>query len=61
MLLSEHELIELTHRVKPAWQARALEMMGIPFRKRPDGTLVVLRSSLEQKQDAKPRPQLRVG
>jgi hypothetical protein len=61
MFLSEQELVDLTHRVKPAWQARALELMGISFRKRPDGTLVVLRSSLEQKQDARPRPQLRVG
>ncbi len=61
MFLTEAELVDLTHRVKGAWQAKELERMGIAYRRRSDGTLVVLRSALEPKQDARPRPQLKVG
>jgi hypothetical protein len=60
MMLSAHDLVELTHRTKPAWQARALIQMGIPFRKRPDGTLVVLAEDLRQ-DEGKRAPRLRAG
>lgn len=45
--LSTEELIELTHRRRPSAQRRALTSMGIDSLVRPDGTLVVLRSSVE--------------
>jgi hypothetical protein len=45
--LSETELVDLTHRKKPGMQARALQDMGIPYYKRPDGTIVVLRRTLD--------------
>lgn len=61
MFLTAEELVELTHRTKGAWQARELEKMQIPFRRRSDGTLVVLRDDLRPKQDAVRRPQLRMG
>lgn len=47
MYLSTEELIELTHRKRPSAQRRALKSMGIDNLVRPDGTLVVLRSSVE--------------
>lgn len=47
MWLTESELADLTHRTKPAAQARALRDMGIPYHRRPDGTLVVLRRTLD--------------
>lgn len=46
MWLTESELEDLTHRRKPALQAKALRAMGIPYYARPDGTIVVLRGSL---------------
>lgn len=61
MFLTTQELAELTHRSKGAWQAKALEQMGIPFRRRPDGSVVVLRADLERKQDQRPVPRLRAG
>ena len=34
--LADEELYDVTHRVKPSAQARALERMGVPFKRRPD-------------------------
>lgn len=45
--LSDEELQELTDRVRPAAQARALEELRIPFKRRPDGSLVVGRLAVE--------------
>lgn len=45
--LSDSELIEATHRRKFCAQARALERMGVPFVRRPDGSLLVSRQALE--------------
>lgn len=61
MFLTQQELEELTHRKYGAWQARVLESMGIRYRKRPDGTVAVLRSDVEGKQDTRRAPQLRAG
>lgn len=61
MFLTDAELIELTHRQYAAWQARALDAMKIPYRKRPDGTLVVLREDLGRPHDSRPAPRLRAG
>jgi len=45
--LSAQELIELTSRRRPRWQAKQLSHMGIPYRERTDGTLAVLRIHAE--------------
>jgi len=51
MFLTSDELEQLTGRVRPAAQARALMQMGIPFLRRPQGARgrlpVVLRSAVE--------------
>lgn len=47
LLLTQQELIELTDKVRPSAQARALDFMGIPYRPRPDGSLAVLRIHVE--------------
>jgi Domain of unknown function (DUF4224) len=45
--LSDDELVEATHRRMFTAQARALERMGVPFVRRPDGSLLVSRQALE--------------
>ena len=47
MFLSKDELVQLTGRRRPKAQARALTRMGIPHRRRPDGSPVVLRIHLD--------------
>jgi len=47
LFLSREELEELTGYKKPSAQARALNSMGIEYRVRPDGAVIVLRSHLE--------------
>jgi hypothetical protein len=47
MFLTPDELVELTHKQRPAAQIRALRARGIEHRVRPDGKPVVLRSHLE--------------
>lgn len=62
MFLTTDELIELTRRVKGAWQARELDRLGIPYRRRSDGSLVVLRDDCRLAQDRPSRtPRLRAG
>lgn len=62
MILSPAELVALTRKRYSAHQARELEHLGIAFKRRTDGTLVVLRVDVEGKQDAPKRePQLRAG
>jgi len=45
--LSDAELVDATHRRQPSAQARALDRMGVPHRRRPDGTLLVSRTAIE--------------
>lgn len=47
MLLSATELCELTGKKIPAAQTRALNFMGIEYRRRPDGTLAVSRAHVD--------------
>lgn len=47
MFLSHNEVVVLTGRRRFRAQVRALNMMGISYRIRPDGRPLVLRSSLE--------------
>lgn len=44
MLLTAEEVRELTGMQRPSAQARALQGMGIECRRRPDGSVVVLRA-----------------
>lgn len=46
MFLTVAELQELTGRATPAAQRRALDAMRIPYRRRPDGTPAVLRTTV---------------
>jgi hypothetical protein len=54
MFLSKDQLYELTGKRRPKAQARALDAMGIPYRRRPDGSPVVLRTHVEL--EARPAP-----
>jgi hypothetical protein len=47
IVLTKEELAELTGKERPSAQVRALTQMGIPYRKRPDGSPVVFRVHLE--------------
>ncbi len=46
--LTDEELLSLTHLRRPSAQARALKAMGVPYRPRPDGTLLVGRLAAER-------------
>lgn len=60
LCLTPEELHALTHLVRPAAQARFLEEMGVPTRRRSDGSLLVLRRDLERSEPvrATQRPNL---
>ncbi|NMF99549.1 DUF4224 domain-containing protein [Aromatoleum toluolicum] len=47
MFLNAQEVRDLTGRQRVTAQAKALDSMGIPYRRRPDGTLAVLRTAVE--------------
>ncbi len=64
MFLTPDELKQLTERERPSWQARQLAHLGIPFRRRSDGTLIVLREDVRMelgKTVSKREPQLRTA
>ena len=44
LVLSPDELIELTGKQRRSAQAKVLTALAIPFRVRPDGSLLVLRA-----------------
>jgi len=48
MFLTPEELTELTGRQRRDAQVRALRYMGIEHRVRPDGTVAVLKTHVEQ-------------
>lgn len=48
IFLTDDELRDVTHRRNPSAQIRALERIGAPWRRRPDGTLIVGRLALEK-------------
>jgi hypothetical protein len=47
IVLTPQELAALTGRARPTAQARALEFMEIPYFRRPDGSVAVLRIRVE--------------
>lgn len=62
MILTPDEVTALTQRDRPSWQARQLDHLGIPYKRRTDGSLVVLRIHVEQTQAISPRePRLRMA
>nr|WP_198982705.1 DUF4224 domain-containing protein [Herbaspirillum sp. ASV7] len=65
LTLTEEEIFEITGYRRPSAQLRALEEMGIPARRRPDNTVMVLRVYVTTRPDADavppiPEPKLRV-
>lgn len=64
MILSPDQLIELTGKKYASAQARELDYLGIPYKPRTDGSLVVLRIHVEGTQDVRPsrrEPRVRAG
>ena len=45
-ILTQDELVELTEKKQPSAQAIVLEHLGINFKRRPSGTLFVLRDDV---------------
>jgi hypothetical protein len=48
LVLTSDELVELTGRRRSDAQARTLDHMGIPYSKRPNGSIAVLRVVAER-------------
>lgn len=64
MILTDEELQALTHRTKPAWQRRELEHLGIPYKPRSDGSLIVFWEDVRATHTVQPKsrePQLRLS
>lgn len=61
-VLSPQELQELTQRVRPGWQRRQLDHLGIPYKPRTDGSLIVFWEDVRGPHNPQPRrePQLRL-
>lgn len=47
MILSHDELVTLTGRQRPRAQRSVLEALGVPYKARPDGSLVVARAAVD--------------
>lgn len=47
MILSHDELVELTGKQRQSAQRQVLLALGIPFKIRPDGSLVVLEAAVQ--------------
>lgn len=47
MFLTQAEIVDLTRRIQSDAQARELDAMSIPYKRRRDKTLVVLRICVE--------------
>jgi hypothetical protein len=61
LLLSDIELRELTGYKRPTEQAQELAALGLPFRRRRDGTIIVFREDLRATaQDRPASPTLRL-
>jgi len=60
-ILTKAELIEITGKVRKTAQERVLLALGFNLRKRPDGTIVILRSEIHAPTKAQHRtPSLRL-
>lgn len=54
--LNDLELHELTGKQRQSAQARALDKMRIPYKRRPDGSVVVFREALHASKKEGPAP-----
>lgn len=64
MILTPEELVTLTQRVKSAWQGRELRHLGIPYKARSDGSLIVFWEDVRATHNVQPKsrePQLRLS
>lgn len=65
MILSDDDLVLLTRRHRVSAQVKVLKAIGVPFRQRPDGSIVVferdLGSSSSQNGRTGREPQLRLS
>lgn len=61
MILTDQELEELTGKSRHKAQAKVLDFMGIPYKVRPDGSLVVLRVYLAPSEEKQASPRLRLS
>ena len=59
--LSQAELEELTGYPRPSAQARELDHLGIPYQRRRNGSLIVLRAHVEPHARTAGEPELRFG
>jgi hypothetical protein len=59
LILTAAQLIELTKKQRASAQCKALDVLCIPYRKRPDGSPVVFTSALQQDSTTRRGPQLR--
>jgi hypothetical protein len=48
IILSDAELIRMTKKKQPAAQKRVLDALKVPWKPRPDGSIVVWRSAAER-------------
>lgn len=46
--LSDAEIEAVTHYRRPSMQAKALEAMGIAFKRRPDGSVLLTAEAVQQ-------------
>lgn len=49
LFLTEEEVVSLTNKVRHFAQAKALKFMGIEHKRRPDGSVAVLREHINKK------------
>lgn len=54
--LTDDEVADATRRRQPFRQAQVLTQMGVPFQRRPDGTLLVGRAAIEAALAGQRRP-----
>ncbi|WP_373369351.1 DUF4224 domain-containing protein [Laribacter hongkongensis] len=61
MVLSESDIVSLTGKIRRPAQARVLNALNIPYRRRPNGTIVIFSSDLHAPTEKRPTsPRLRL-
>ena len=61
MILTEQELRDLTGLTRNDARARELDYLGIPYKTRRDGSLIVLREAIVPRGNMVNEPQLHLG
>lgn len=56
MILAESEIVEITGKCRWSAQAKELEHMGIPYRRRTDGKVIVFKEEITNAKAEKTRP-----